>query len=173
MHKVVKLLVSAVVYAALVSCANLELSQNAKELRSQMTLRQAESLLGGYVRPSATRGGLCVVGAGTMTHLDYESQVRVFEFVIKFSAFHGQQHGTFSVDARDLREIQVLEADPQIATRCRYYKTGYVVVLKPQQGLPDQSELSVNATSQADLDWILAALTALSPQARLTSGVWL
>jgi hypothetical protein len=171
MHKIVRRLVSSLGYLALISCAsNVGMSEHAKDLRSRMTLRQAESLLGGYARPSATRGGLCVMGEGTTTHLDYEAPVRVYDFVITFSAFYAAQHGKFALDARDLREIRVLEGNPQLTMRCRNYKTGYVVVLKPQKGLPDQADVSINASSQADLDTILAALTTLSPQARLTGG---
>ena len=179
MRKIASFLVSSLACALLASCGSLQLSENAKDLRSRMTIRQAESLLGGYVRPSATRGGLCLVGGGAMTHLDYAAPVRIFEFVVGFSAFYGDgesasptQHASFSLDARDLREIQVLETDARLTERCRFYKPGYAVVLRPHQkkGLPEQTEVTVNAVSQADLDWILAALTTLSPQVRLSGG---
>jgi hypothetical protein len=46
-----------------------------------------------------------------------------------------------------------------------------VVAVKTQQGLPDQSQISLNADSRAELDTLLATLTFLSPGARLVGGI--
>jgi hypothetical protein len=171
MHKLIKLLVSPLICGALMSCAStFHMSEHAKDLRTRMTLREAESLLAQYARPSAARGGLCMTGDGAMAQLDSEAPVRVSDFVIKFSAFHATRDGQFTLDARDLKEIRVLEADPRVSTRCRNYKPGYAIILKPNKRLPDKVEVSINASSQSELDTILAALTTMSPRARLTAG---
>ena len=75
------------------------------------------------------------------------------------------------MDARTLREIRVLDANKALLGLCRNFKPGYVVVLKPVKGLPNQGEIAINATNQTERDSILAVLSYLSPQARLVSGV--
>jgi hypothetical protein len=72
---------------------------------------------------------------------------------------------------RTLREIRVLETKPQTLALCPNFKPGYLVALSPEQGLPDQAQISLNAANPAELDSILAMLTFFSPNAKLVSGV--
>ena len=84
---------------------------------------------------------------------------------------YSKSHGNASIDVKTLTEIRVLETKPQTLALCPNFKPGYLVALKGDHGLPDQAQLSINATSPAELDSILAMLTYLAPQAHLVAGV--
>lgn len=79
--------------------------------------------------------------------------------------------GRFSVDARTLKEIRILETNDNLRAYCPTFKAGYAVVLKPEKGLPDLAEITINVSRQFDLDTLLGVLSYLSPQARLVEGI--
>ncbi len=180
----------------LAACAStVTLTGEAKSLRDRMTAPQAESLLNTFSHPDDTHGGLCLLGVRVaITGLDYAKPVTVSGPVISFGAQYavlaggsvsgnvaagtgrvtvnyGAAHGILSVDTRTLKEIRVLETNPNLLGLCRHYKPGYVVALKAEQGLPDQAQVTLNADSRAELDTLLATLTFLSPGARLVGGI--
>jgi hypothetical protein len=180
----------------LTACAStVTLTGEAKSLRDRMTAPQAESLLNTFAHPDAAHGGVCLLGVRlVITGLDYAKPVTVSGPVISFGAQYavlagasvdgnvaagtgrvtvkyGAAHGILSVDTRTLKEIRVLETNPNLLGLCRHYKPGYAVALKAEQGLPDQSQIALNADSRAELDTLLATLTFLSPGARLVGGI--
>ncbi len=180
----------------LISCAStVQLSSNAKSLHDHMTAQQAESVVATFARPDATRGGVCLFGVHVvLTQLNYDKPVSVSGSVIHFNAYYAAPGAssvtgnvaagtgrlkmtyiavpaTSVVDVRTLHEVRVLETNPNVIGICKHFKPGYIVALKPDQGLPDQAEISVNAASHTDLDSLLAALTVLSPQAKVKGGL--
>jgi hypothetical protein len=196
MRSINKELAALALCGLLAACAStVTLTGEAKSLRDRMTAPQAESLLNTFAHPDATHGGLCLVGVRVViTRLDYDKPVTVSGSVISFGARYavlgggsvngnvaagtgrvtvnyGAEHAILSVDTRTLTEIRVLETNPNLLGLCRHYKPGYVVAVKTQQGLPDQSQISLNADSRAELDTLLATLTFLSPRARLVGGI--
>lgn len=182
--------------ALVISCAStFELTRDAKMLRNQMTQSKAEELLKIYIQPTSTRGGICLIGQNTLlTRLNYEIPPVVSEAKIHFTGSYAVLRGAStrgdilsgtrqvrlgytarqaksSVDTRTLKEIRVLETNDALLGVCKRFKPGYVVVLKPEKGLPDQGEITFNATNQIELGTILAVLSFMSPQARLVAGV--
>ena len=55
-------------------------------------------------------------------------------------------------------------------THCPQVRSGYLVVFKSNASLPDGAELSFNVSQQNDLDTLMAALSYLSPNAKLVEG---
>ena len=188
--------VGAVLAAVLlVSCAStFELSDGAKSRREQLTMAQAVGILDKYTKPAAHRGGLCMVGLTSGTQLDYSQPISTVGSVVHFTAFYavsggphvegsvaagtGQvvkhytiQRGKLTVDAGTVREIRLLEVNKYLQASCPNVKPGYAVVFKTGAGLPDQAEVAINTTNAAELDEVLAALTYLSPKARLAKGL--
>lgn len=160
-----------------------------------MTPQQAESLLKIYAMQGADHGGLCLIGVRiTLTHLDYGSPVGISGPVVNFDGYFarlagasvagnvaggtgqvsvGYQavHQSASVDVSRLKEIRVLGSNANNLAFCPHFKPGYLVALTGERALPDQAQISINATSPAQLDSILAMLTYFSPNARVVGGV--
>lgn len=179
----------------LTACASsIELSNDALMQRSHMTPQQAQAQLASFARATPTHGGLCLLGAHIiLTRLDPTAPVSVSGFSIRFTGRYAEPAGgnvsgnvaagtgqvtvsytavsaASSVDASSLTEIRVLETNPNTEALCRC-KPGYLVALKTSAGLPDQAQIGFNAANQAELDSLLAALSFLSPQAKLVSGL--
>jgi hypothetical protein len=180
----------------LISCAStVQLSAAAKAERDRMTPQQAEQLLAKYARPDASRGGLCLIGIrALLTQLEDNSLVDVSGSVISFDAYfaklsgasvrgnvaagtgqvsvaYSASHGSASVDMKTLREIRILETKPQTLALCPHFKPGYLVAVTGDHSLPDQAQISINATSPAELDSVLAMLTYFSPHANVVGGI--
>lgn len=191
-----KIIYLSLVYILLAGCASsFKLTNNAELMRNQMSQPEAEKLLASFVKPNNSRGGLCLVGIHTsLTRLNYDFPVTVAGTMIDFSAFYASPGGTsvqgnitsgtgqvslgyraeegrFSVDARTLHEVRILNVNRVLLALCHNFKPGFMVVLKPSKNFPDQAEIGINATSQDEIDSILAVLTYLSPKARLVTGV--
>jgi hypothetical protein len=194
--KYVRSISMSLIGVALASCATTaHLSTDAKLLRDRMTPQQAESLLATYSKPDSAHGGLCLIGIRfAITKLDYSKLVEISGSVINFQAYYAaisnisvqgnvaagtgrvgvaykESQRVSAVDVRTLREIRVLESKPQTLALCPNFRPGYLVALSPEQGLPDQAQISLNAANTAELDSILAMLTFFSPNAKLVSGV--
>jgi hypothetical protein len=160
-----------------------------------MTPQRAEDLLQTYARPTARHGGLCLIGIRiTITQLDYNFLVKISGSIVNFDGYFARLAGaavqgnvaagtgrvdvayqasrqTASIDMRRLTEIRVLDSNANNLALCPSFKPGYLVALKGERALPDQAQISINATSPTELNSILAMLTYFSPNARVVSGV--
>lgn len=199
MSKAFRALNLSIAVFTLASCAStVELSNAARSQRDQMTLQHASALAEQYAKTSATSGGLCMVGQNPRwTHVDDRTPVTVTGPMMEFTGTFArlsesyiskkvrgvtglvaisddEDRAKYAVDLRTLSEIRLLEAKPgQFSGICPAYKVGWVVVMKPEGGLPDGADISFNVTNQADLDTVLATLTYFSPKARVVGGLGL
>ncbi|HKB60358.1 MAG TPA: hypothetical protein VKC56_09990 [Gallionellaceae bacterium] len=199
MSKAFRALSLSVAVLTLASCAStVELSGAAMSQRDQMTPQSASALAARYTKASATSGGLCMVGENPRwTHVDYRAPVTVTGPMLEFTGIFAraseayiskkvrgvtglaaisddEDKAKYAVDLRTLSEIRLLEAKAgQFSGVCPAYKTGWMVVMKPEGGLPDGADISLNVSNQADLDTVLATLTYFSPKARVVGGLGL
>lgn len=155
--------------------ASAQLSNAALELKSNMTVQRADEILGSYLAANARRGGACLVGISPGASLDYEQPVTIRDGTIRFTGriakTSGSETKTVSLDARSLHEIRLLDRNlERLKPWCPNIRPGFLVVLK-SDALPDASEFSFNLATADEVDRTLAALTYLSPKARLVGGI--
>ncbi len=193
MHKIPGPILAISLVIVLSGCAApARLSEDAAALRATMTAGEASRILSTYVMADESRGGLCLIGFNPGATLDYSAEISVRGSTILFTGLFGEGQffgKTFlpdtqvealkpkveakevRVDASGLREIRVLSRNVEnTKTWCPNVKPSYLVVMKPHDGLPADAELAINVARTAELDRLLAALTHLSPGARLVGG---
>ncbi len=158
-------------------------------LRADMTAEQADAVLKKYIQPAENRGGLCLIGFNPGASLDYDSGASANDAKIEFTGFFGKpllfgktltvgdfkiesELKTFVVDTKRLKKIRIISKRVE-NTRlwCPNVQPNFLVVLYPYDKLPSDAELSINVSGRDELDELLAALTWLSPKARLVGKI--
>lgn len=183
----------------LASCTStVSLTGNAKSILEKMTDDHAELLIDQWSQPTASRGGLCLTGAQpSAATLDYETSPVVEDSKVSFFAYYAAINGSSTgdtvdgavqsgssvarqqstVDLRLVREVRVVEtsaddsASATVLEACQGFKPGYQVVITSEESLPSGAQLTLNATDQQQLDYLLALIKFYSPQARVVGGV--
>lgn len=181
------------VAAALAGCAGAYTpSENARALRTGMSAEQASRIIADSVGGANQAWGACLIGFNPGAVLNYSEPVTVQGATITFSGRVGKgqilgktllpdtqiealrpqfEERTMTVNAASLKELRILSERVQnLQTWCPNVRAGYVVVLKPEAGLPADAEFCINVKTSRELDSLVAALTYLSPDARLVGG---
>lgn len=150
-----------------------------------MNPARADAVLNKYITADENRGGLCLIGfnPGATLHYGYAASASdaKIEFVGKFGKplLFGKaltldgikiesETRRVTVDAKQLKAIKIIGKRVQNLRKwCPNVNPDFLVVLKPIDSLPSDAEVAINVNARDELDELMAALTYLSPDARI------
>jgi hypothetical protein len=176
------------VISLLAACATTyQLSGNVLAMRNSMTAERADSILAKYASKQGNRAGMCVIGISSDTSL-VGNDIKVAGARINFSMNYPISGGTEAqggrvilktrvtsgpaeVDVSKLKQIRLVEVNDSLKLYCSSIRMGTMVGLKTQKSLPDSAEVAFNTTTTAELEELLAAVTYLSPETGIKSGL--
>ena len=187
MKKYIQFVCVSIIATIMYGCAtSYKLSDKGVELNRNMTQKQAEEIIRGFVHPlndngrifsSETELPVCgnakvvLNGSAMAYNANYRENtgfdVMVLPGTVTVTEKYAIKAGRFKIDFKDVTKIRVWKTDSSLKVPCPNIRPGYNVFLKTT--VTSGPQIVFNVSSE-DLDRLLATLLFYSPNVKVNEG---